>query len=228
MLLVITIILAAISCLLLLLFPQLGVLTIYVIRPLIDTTWDKYIFLGFKLTELVSVAVPLIVIVLVIINSGTSRSLTKMPFWRFWVLYLLYISTFCLNIAITSSIIDAANVFFRFANGFVGFYLVQAYFLESQKYKLFFFALIIAGIFPIATGLYEAITGIHWKVTTAEGQIRNIGMYHDAITIRYYGLQTVLAVAACYAYNYPKIFLLKLPSIGVFFGGLIIVFKALS
>ena len=228
MLLLIATVLATIGCIVLLLAPNVGIAVIFLVRPIIDTAWQEQIFLGFKLTEIFSVAVPFIVLVLVMMNVGTRRSVTQMPFWKFWAVYLLYILTFCVNIALTSSIVDAADVFFRFANGFVGFYLIQAYFFEGNKKKWFFLMLAFAGIFPIATGLYESITGVHWRVTTSEGEIRSIGLYHDAITIRYYGMQTILAISACFALNYPKNKVIKSGLIGLFAGALVVVFKALS
>ena len=36
---------------------------------------------------------------------------------------------------------------------------------------------------------------MHWRVTLGpQGVIRNVGFYHDAITIRYYALQTIMAL----------------------------------
>lgn len=228
MLLTVSIILAAIACALLLFFSQIGVAAIFLARPLIDTAWEQHIFLGFKLTELVSVGVPILTAALLITNIGTKRALAMMPLNKFWLVYLFYILFFSINIGISSSIADGANIFFRFTNGFVGFYLVQAYFHDRNHINNFFIALALAGIFPVATGLYETLTGIHWKVTTAEGHIRSIGLYHDAITIRYYGLQTILAVAACFALNVTQSKILKLAFLGILAGALVIVFNALS
>lgn len=224
----ISILLAAIACIALIFSTQLGVLAIYFSRPFVDTAWEKYVFVGFKLTELVSVLVPLITFLLVLLNFGTKKSVVHMPLFKFWMIYLLYITFIALNIGISTSVADGASVFFRFMNGFVGFYIVQAYFRKESEMKLFFFILALAGIFPMSTGLYEAITGIHWTVTSAEGQVRNIGMYHDAITIRYYGLQTILAISACIAFKFPQNFAVKLGLFGLLFGSLVVVFKALS
>jgi len=36
---------------------------------------------------------------------------------------------------------------------------------------------------------------VHWRVTLGEDNVvRNIGMYHDAITIRFYALQTIMGL----------------------------------
>jgi O-antigen ligase len=228
MILGISIVLTLIACIALFLVTEFGILAIYFARPFVDTQWDKFVFVGFKLTELISVLVPLITIVIVLINIGTKKSVTKMPLFKFWMFYLFYIICFSVNIGINSTVADGASVLFRYMNGFVGFYLVQAYFRNESKMKVFFLVLALAGIFPVAQGVFEAITGIHWSITTAEGQIRNIGMYHDAITIRYYGLQTLLAVAACIVFEYPKVSYIRVFLWALLFGSLAIVYKALS
>lgn len=224
----ISIILAIISILALALAPQLGILATYFARPFVDTAWGFPVLLGFKLTELVSVAVPLVTITLVLLNFRTQKSVGKMPLLNIWLAYILFIICISISIAINSSASDAASLFFRYLNGFSGFYLAQAYYLQEKKIKLFFLVLALTGVFPIAQGLYEAITGFHWSITSAEGEIRNIGMYHDAITIRYYGLQTLLACAACLALNYPKNRVMKTAIYGILFLALFIVYKALS
>lgn len=224
----ISIALAAIACFLLLFFTELGILSIYIARPFVDTSWETQVIAGLKLTELFSVLVPLATLALVAVNFGTSKSVIKMPFARFWAIYLLSITCFSINIGSNSSAIDGISVFFRYMNGFVGFYIVQAYFRDEKRIKLFFFTMVIAGCFPIGQGIYEAATGHHWSITEAEGAIRNIGMYHDAITIRYYGLQTLLASAACLGLKAPRSKIARVALIGMLLSSLLVVFKALS
>lgn len=224
----ISIALAAAACVLLIFFAEIGVLSIYIARPFVDTAWETQVLAGLKLTELFSVLVPLITLALVIVNFGTSKSVLKMPFVRFWAVYLLAITFFSINIGANSSAIEGVSVFFRYLNGFVGFYIVQAYVRDERRIKLFFMTMVIAGLFPIGQGIFEAVTGHHWKITEAEGSIRNIGMYHDAITIRYYGLQTILATAACLGLKTPRNRIARLALIGILFGSLLVVFKALS
>jgi O-antigen ligase len=228
MILAISIFMAAIACFMLLLFSQAGVIAIYIARCFVDTSWSTIIFAGMSLTELFSVGVPLITFFLIAVNSGTRKSITKMPLYKFWLIYLLYIMFCAFNVVLTTSVVNGASIFFRYSNGFIGFYLAQAYFRGDNQIRIFFFGLAVAGIFPVAQGVYEAITNNHWSVTVAEGEVRNIGMYHDAITLRYYGLQTLLAVAACIGFKYPKNRIFQLGLWSLLLGSLLVVYKALS
>ena len=87
-----------------------------------------------------------------------------------------------------------ANVFFRHLNGLVGFYMVQAFFLPPQRRPWLFRSLIVAGLFPVGVGLFQLATGVTWKVEHSEGILRNIGIWHDAVNIRQYMLQTLLVL----------------------------------
>ncbi len=93
--------------------------------------------------------------------------------------------------------IDGVDILLRHLNGFAGFYMVQAYCRTDTDIRRFAWTLALAGVFPMATGIYEVLTGFHWRVTYGElGVVRNIGLYHDAITIRYYALQTIMGFIA--------------------------------
>lgn len=228
MILVLAIIFSLISLIGLVVASFYGLLGIYIARPLVDTSYGVPLLFGFRLTELVSVAVPLVTFLLIIMNNGTKRAVNHIPFFGYWMFYIGYVAYFSLSIAVMSSPLDGMNIFFRFMNGFAGFYLAQTYCRSPRQIKLFFLALVVAGVFPVVTGLIEEITGYHWKVTTAEGQVRNIGMYHDAITIRYYGLQAILGVAACFALKFPPQKVIRYCLFIMLVGALVIVYKALS
>jgi hypothetical protein len=87
------------------------------------------------------------------------------------------------------------SVLMRHLNGLAGFYMLQAYCRDQRDFLRFAWAMAIAGIFPMATGIMEGLTGVHWNVTLGENDVvRNIGFYHDAITIRYFALQTILSL----------------------------------
>ncbi|MGP0085673.1 MAG: O-antigen ligase family protein [Steroidobacteraceae bacterium] len=178
----------------LVLYPRLGVLALFIVRPLVDATWEETLVFGFKLTEIVSAAVPLIIIVRMFVDND-NRPFRDMPLRWVWILWSADVVFFSSDIMFSQEAKDGVNILFRHLDGFAGFYMIQAYFKDDKDLRLFAWALAIAGLFPIATGLYEASTGFHWKITYGEeGIVRNIGLYHDAITIRYYGLQTVMGL----------------------------------
>lgn len=175
--------------------PKWGILAIFLVRPLVDACWETPILLGLKLTEIVSVLVPMVVLVHMALASGRERSLRAMPLRWIWLLWTADIAFFCGVIMYSQEPLEGAKVLFRHLNGFVGFYMIQAYFAKDRDLKPLLLALIFAGLFPIATGAFEGLTGHHWKITIADmGVVRNIGFYHDAITIRYYALQTLMGL----------------------------------
>jgi len=206
----------AIIALMLLTFrPAWGVLAILIVRPFVDTTWETPVLAGLKLTEIFSGAVPLILLVHICLPGAREQSLRRMPLRGFWLAWFAYVAVFSSFILYSQDVASGFNIFFRHVNGFVGFYMAQAYFAKDDKPKRFFWALAIAGLFPMAQGIIELTTGIHWKVTYGEGNlVRNIGLYHDAITIRYYALQTILALLVLSALYLKRKTILQLLGIG--------------
>jgi hypothetical protein len=207
--------LAMLALILLVFRPAWGVLLIFIARPFVDTTWDTQVFAGLKLTEIFSGAVPLILLAHLCLPGSREQSLSRMPLRGVWIAWSLYVAIFSSFILYSEDVSSGFNILFRHLNGFIGFYMVQAYFSQGDRPKYFLWALAIAGLFPMAQGLIENVTGVHWKVTLGEGNlIRNIGMYHDAITIRYYALQTILALLLLSALYMKRRLLLQLLAMG--------------
>jgi hypothetical protein len=188
---------------------RLGVMAVFLVRPLVDATWEMPLAFGFKLTEIVSVAVPLLITARMFVDGGT-RPFRDMPLRWIWILWAADVVMFSSTIMFFQDAQDGVDILFRHLNGFAAFYMVQAYFKDDKDALRFAWALLLAGIFPMATGVYEALTGIHWKLTYGEeGVVRNIGLYHDAITIRYYGLQTIMGLLLASALQERKSVALK-------------------
>jgi O-antigen ligase len=185
--------LGILSLVLLAVRPTLGIPAVFIARPFVDTLWPDMIG-PIRPTEVYSVAVPFLVMIHLAFASGSS-SFRRMPMRWLWVIWVIDVAMFSGMILYNNKVADGFNIFFRHLNGFVGFYMLQAWFADERYTKRLLSAMVIAGVFPMATGVYEALTGDHWKITLGEGGlIRNIGMYHDGITIRYLALQTILAV----------------------------------
>jgi hypothetical protein len=187
--------LAIIAVFLLVVKPEWGVPAVFIVRPIVDTTWAEVVYAGLKLTEIFSALVPIFIIVRMCLPGTRSTTFTRMPLRWIWLLWSVDVALFSAHIMFASDIRDGANVLFRHLNGLTGFFMVQAYLAHDRGSKRFLWALAIAGLFPIGMGIVEALTGQHWSTTFGEGGlIRNVGMYHDAITIRYYAMQTILAL----------------------------------
>jgi len=197
MLLIAAGVLTVVSLILLVFAPAWGVLGVFLARPLVDATWEsRSVIGGMSLTEIISGLVPVLMLPWMLASSDSRKAFNHMPLRFIWLLWSADVLLFSIYIMTLDGIATGVSVLFRHWSGLIGFYMVQAWFAADERLvRRFAIALLIAGIFPVSTGLYEAVTGFHWSITTGEDNvIRNVGLYHDAITIRYYALQTIMAV----------------------------------
>ncbi len=187
--------LAVIAIILLVLNPRWGIPAIFIVRPIVDVTWASFLFAGFKLTEIVSAAVALLIIVRMCIPGTRASAFARMPLRWIWLIWSVDVVFFSAHIMLATDVREGLNILFRHLNGLAGFYMVQANLADERGSRRFLYALAVAGLFPIAMGVFEAVTGHHWSAVYGEGGLlRNVGMYHDAIAIRYFAMQTILAL----------------------------------
>jgi O-antigen ligase len=190
-----TAVFSLLAIVLLLARPKLGVAALFIVRPLVDMAWDTPLVGSFKLTEIVSAAVPLAVLLRIMVDDSWNRPLAGMPLRGLWMAWGADVFLFSSIIMLTSGLVDGSDILLRHLNGLAGAYMVQAYYRDDNDARRFGWVLVMAGLIPMATGLIEGVTGHHWRVTYGEeGIIRNVGLYHDAITIRYYALQALLGI----------------------------------
>jgi O-antigen ligase len=198
MLLALAICLAAIALLTLLTNPVAGILVLFIVRPVIDTTYATLVVSSFSLTHLVGVISPLLVLGHLLVfkpEEGLGRS----PLRLLWLIYAVDIAFFSILIVVHQDWESGASVFFRYLNGVVAFFMIQAYFSHARRLQAFLLAVIMAGLFPIGVGLYQTVHGIEWHYAQAEGLTRQVGLYHDAFTNRFYAMQTILALLLYFA-----------------------------
>ena len=183
--------------------PMTGVALLFIAKPVVDATWRELLVAGMPLTQIVAGLVPLVVLGHMLTASKEAQ-LTRMPLWPLWSVYTIVLSLSVVQIIAGQDLRAGFSVMLRHLNGLIGFYMVQAFFRTEREIKLFLTALIVAGLFPMGMGLYQLATGIVWQgeEQQVEGIIRNVGLYHDAITIRQYALQTILAILL-YAALFP-------------------------
>ncbi len=197
--------LAIVAVVMLVAKPLWGVMAIFLIRPLVDATWAQPLILDFKLTELLSSFVPLIIFVRMIVDDSSHRPLRDLPLKSIWIIWSLDAVLFSCLIMFETDWRGGLSVLMRHLNGLTGFYMLQAYCRNEKDFLHFAWAMAVAGLFPMATGVMEGVTGVHWSVTFGEnGVIRNVGLYHDAITIRYFALQTILSLLLILAISKPS------------------------
>ncbi len=195
--------LGVISILCLMASPAVGMVAVFIAKPFIDASWDLQLLFGLRLTEMFSALIALILLVHMVL-ARDDKSLMRMPLKGIWLVYSAYIIIFSMIIAYNDELKTGANIFLRYINGIVGFYFLQAFFRQGDRFKWFLWALILGGLFPMGVGLYQAATGVEWRHGEAEGIVRNIGIWHDGVNMRTYALQTIfglLLYSALYVRN---------------------------
>lgn len=185
--------LGVISILCLMASPAVGMVAVFIVKPFIDASWDLQLPFGLRLTEVFSALIPLILLVHMAV-ARNDNSLMRMPLKWIWLAYSAYILFFSIIVANGEDFKGGTNIFFRYINGIVGFYFLQAYFRQGDRFKWFLWALILGGLFPMGLGLYQALTGFQWREAQAEGLVRNIGIWHNGVNIRTYALQTIFGL----------------------------------
>jgi hypothetical protein len=191
--------LSVMACVLMLVRPLWGVMAIFFVRPLVDGTWDQTMIGDFKLTEIVSSVVPLIIFARMVLDDSRYRPVKDMPLKWIWFLASLDAVRFSTTIMLDHDWREGLQVLFRHLNGITGWYMVQAYCRNERDFLRFAWALAVTGLFPMATGLFEGLTGFHWRVTIGPNEvIRDVGLYHDGITIRWYAQQTMIGLLFIY------------------------------
>jgi O-antigen ligase len=192
---------SAAALVLLLVNPLWGLMAIFIMRPLVDTTWGQPLVFDLKLTEIVSSLVPLIIFFRIVFLDGKwPRSFGGMPLKWTWIICSVDAILFSALIMFREDWLMGLSVLMRHLNGVAGFYMVQAYCRNERDFLRLAWAMAIAGFFPMATGLWEGVTERHWSITVgANDVVRNIGLYHDGITIRYFSEQTLIALLLIYS-----------------------------
>ena len=195
MLLYVAVALSTVAVLLLATAPVFGVALLFIVKPIADTLFAQPILFGFPLGYIVGGLVP-VVILGHLLFARREQAFHRMPLRFIWALYAADIVFFSLFIVYNQDITSGVNVFFRHINGFIGFYMVQAFFHDDRgkKLKVLLLALIAAGLFPMGIGAYQLLTGKVWVAAQVEGITRYVGLYHDGFTVRYYAFQTILAL----------------------------------
>jgi hypothetical protein len=181
------------SVLTLVVSPIIGIPLVFIAKPFIDATFDQPVLFDLRLTELTAALVPLVIAGHLLV-SGREQPPGSMPLKGIWTVYAADVVFFSGLIAYNQGLREGAEVLLRHINGLVGFYMLQRFFRSDVRLKGLLLALAAAGLFPVAVGLYQLATGTVWRFEQSEGVIRNIGLWHDAVSLRVYALQTILAL----------------------------------
>jgi len=211
----------------LILRPTLGIPLLFLVRPIVDATWAEPVFFDLNLLDVLGTLAPAIVICHAILGRGGS-SFARIPVKGPWLALSAYTFVFSSIILFGDGWLTGLDVFFRQISGIVGFFMLQAWFRTEADLRRLFGTIALAGIFPMAIGLYEIATGVHWTEWQVEGLARNVGLYHDAFSVRFYMMQTLLSTLL-YAALSPRLGVGRLAVAATYAtGALVVVFKAYS
>lgn len=179
-------------------FPMNGILVTLAFKPVIDATWNNG-FLGMNLLRIIGVAVPLLILPRILHSRGKQFLNMELA----WVA----IALFSFNMLGATGLVAAGkfnaslDFFLRVLNGFLSFFLFQHYFAEKENFRKLLLALMIAGLFPVLVGIYQFSTGHVWRIhTTSMGMMRYAGLYHNSVSVRIFGFQTLTAILLYWSY----------------------------
>lgn len=187
--------------------PQIGLFTLLFLKPIIDATWEHHMF-GFNALEIVGVGVPIILLFKFLISRDLHLSET--PLFKLWVFYV-FVNLVSFTLILSSGkFIGSMDFFFRILNGFVGYFMLQAYIRDREDFRKLLIIILLAGLFPMLVGVYQAVTGDIWNVRqTAGSLIRGTGFYHDIFSIRSFAYITIVAIILYWSYYIDRGFLKK-------------------
>ncbi len=191
MLFYIAAVLCFVAALLLVARPYWGILLTLAINPVVAATWETRIG-DFSLNHVIGVIVPVFVLPRLISVDLPHPNWARLKLIA--VLFLLANLIGVMALISEGKAVTAIETSIHAMNGFIAFYLFAVYYRSSEGIKHLTIALLISGIFPVAMGLYQAATGVVWHQRSSAGILRYVGMYHDAVSLKHFGLQTLLAI----------------------------------
>lgn len=202
--------------------PYWGLLVTVLFKPIIDASW-KSTFMGLNCLRVLGVAVPVILIFRMLIDR------VKMPLAWLWLAYLLS-NLLGFVIILNKEPIESLDFIFRILNGFIGFYLFQHYFSGRKDFRKLLLAYLIAGLFPMGMGVMQAtIGGGIFNEQDAVGTFtRNVGVYNDAVSFRYYGFMTISSILLYASYYIKPSFKTSAILIGYAIVCLFVIYKTYS
>lgn len=132
-----------------------------------------------------------------------------MPGSLFWLLFLFAnVGGVAVMVAEGRGVV-AVESFLRVLNGFAGYHLLHPFVRNEHDFRRLLVALLVAGVAPVMMGIYQAATGHVWSERYTVGLLRNVGIYHDAFSLRSYGFMALTGIIL-YASYFARSTLIKL------------------
>ncbi|MCB0490600.1 MAG: hypothetical protein KDC99_19145 [Cyclobacteriaceae bacterium] len=97
-------------------------------------------------------------------------------------------------------------LFLQFLNGIAAYFLIPFLVRTEKDRKIFLGVLVLAGLFPLTTGLLQIGGFIEGRTIRTTGDlIRISGLYYDSTNMRMYSLQTLVAIVGLLFYSKDSI-----------------------
>jgi len=183
---------------------QTGFFLLLVFKPIIDASWDSGMF-GFNALEVVGVGVPVIILFRMFFSKD--GGVKDIPLSSIWIIYIFMNLISSSILLANGELLKFLEFFFRILNGFVGYYMFQAYVKTREDFRKLLIAFLLAGLFPMLLGVYQIATGTVWiNRTTTGGLVRYTGVYHDVFSFRSYAFATITAIILYWSYFQERSF----------------------
>ncbi len=181
--------------------PQRAMLLLFVTKPIVDATWAFRIpILELTLLQISGVVFPVTVILIIVTHRVHFVKLVgRKTIFFFIAINVFSLLTYMVNTFIEDpidlKIVPSIMVLFQVLNGFCAYLIMPYLFPKDEDRKKFFLVLIVAGLFPVLTGILQVVgvyQGRLYKGT--QGTQRLSAFYYDMHTLRGFATQTVFAI----------------------------------
>ncbi len=176
---------------------------LFLTRPVIDTAYNYNILFGFSPLHFIGVAFPLLTLSYFLQAKHSAPLKARRPMILFLLSNVLSALATMVSNPSEPSFIYGLMIFFQSAN-FVSAYLLLPFLVESEKeLNRFVVMLMIAGLFPLLTGLAQSfgvLPGLKTIRTTGE-LVRISGWYYDSSNMRFYMFQTIVSSLLVISFN---------------------------
>lgn len=181
--------------------PRVGIVFLFIIKPIVDSTWNDHMG-GINALKILGALVPAVLFLRFIFTSDLRKH--GAPFIIIWLIYFLA-NIICFSLILTKGqVVGSIEFILRIANGLIGFYMLRTYIDNEKWLKVFVIGLLIAGLYPMGMGVYQAATGKIWQLRESVGLIRNVGLYHDSFSLRYLVFQTLVGILLYWSFFKKK------------------------
>jgi len=166
-------------------------LLIYLLAsPIVDASWSRR-YEDFSIIHIFNIAFIFIFIIKMLIKK---EKLYKFPYFKLFLFYFLLNFFVTANIYLNKGLISSLDFFARAVFMPLSVFLFYQYFGKHSDGKKLITVLIISGLFPLIFVLGQKFTGYIWFYRQTRGIVRNVGLYHDAVTPRIFLIQALIGI----------------------------------